>query len=133
MSAEETRLDTPEELRLEIRRLTDLVEAANTAENKVVRIGIKSNSFPPTLVITAPGMNEREIASYLYDFYTLLFESFKVVSRDNDKAIFGARKVYRECADVAEKYGHAPCAAELRRRAETVGAQDEKESAQQEL
>jgi hypothetical protein len=114
-------------LESEVKRMEALIAAYNLADERkdggrVLSVSIESAKFPPNLVVTAPGMDERKIAAYLYNFYALLFATYTDISKSNSKAIASARKIYLECAALAEKYGHAPCAAELRRRGEQFPA-----------
>lgn len=75
--------DDPAALKKEIERLKACLKAYEKAEHKVLHVDIVDSKFPPSIVFTAPNMDEQRIAEYCIGFYNLFFECAKVVIERN--------------------------------------------------
>lgn len=77
--------DDPAELKKEIERLKTCLKAYENAEHKVLHVEIVDSKFPPSLVFTAPNMNEKEISEYCMEFYNLFFACAVAVAERHAK------------------------------------------------
>lgn len=72
---------TVKELKAEIVRLEECLNAYETAEANVLRVEfspVEGHLFP-RVIITAPGMDEEKIAKYAYSVYFLYAETLKAL------------------------------------------------------